>query len=580
MFAMLEACGFVPARYIGMARFWLSLAVYISAFSLFPVAPSQAAGDGVLGWNSGVAGYYGSAYAACNAQWEWAGMNNGRSRLIGASDADTWYIKKCNWTRFQYLCLQETTGPGGCGTINPSIVTFSCSSGYTRVFPGRCVPPPGLQPERPRQCYGGGGKPNPETPHPVILSTGAKVLSETDFASDDGRFVIARNYRSFPVGTSTSARFVPLGLAKGWQFNFQMELQLGTFSGTPSSPTGNVTLIAPDGSGYDFTLNSAGEFLPRVSSGAVPRDYKVEFVGTLPSTLSTIYSTQTEWKVTGPDDRVWTLLTFSRLNANPQQYYVGRPTKIVARDGYAWEFTYASDGSLSTIEDTFGRTATFTWNLFYVTFLTGITGSLPYPAAVNSIMLPDGTSVSYTYDPPATVTPPTTEPIEKLVGVTWRDASLAVSDSTTYHYEDTDFSFALTGKTDHRNVRVSTYDYDGLGRAVLTKGADDQLEYQIAYGTSGGLITRTVTNPLGRVTVYGFETIGTSTSDIRLVSVDGELSAHCPATEAEAAYGVDGCVSDHGRGGRVTSFVRDARGRPTEITLADGEPEEQQISVT
>ena len=115
MIATLAARGFMPARYIGVARFWLSLAVYISAFSLFPVAPSQAAGDGVLGWNSGVAGYYGSAYAACNAQWEWAGMNNGRSRLIGASDTDTWYIKKCNWTRFQYLCLQETTGPGGCG---------------------------------------------------------------------------------------------------------------------------------------------------------------------------------------------------------------------------------------------------------------------------------------------------------------------------------------------------------------------------------------------------------------------------------------------------------------------------------
>ena len=43
-----------------------------------------------------------------------------------------------------------------------------------------------------------------------------------------------------------------------WLFNFAMEINLGFFSGTISAPSGSVTLIAPDGSGYDFRLTSSG----------------------------------------------------------------------------------------------------------------------------------------------------------------------------------------------------------------------------------------------------------------------------------------------------------------------------------
>lgn len=55
----------------------------------------------------------------------------------------------------------------------------------------------------------------------------------------------------------------------------------------------------------------------------------------------------------------------------------------------------------------------------------------------------------------------------------------------TYHYENTDYRYALTGITDHRNVRIATYEYDNLGRAIRTEGADGENEITIAYGTSG-----------------------------------------------------------------------------------------------
>jgi RHS repeat-associated protein len=541
--------------------------------------PALGVGNARADWNG-----YPTPEAHCFASWQYWMTNNPASRYIGALESDNWTHRGCQWTRFQYLCPAETgLGMSACGTLNPAGTTFTCPLiGWTRMFPGICVrnadrPPP----QRPPYCYNHGGASNATPGNPVILSTGTKIDSVTDFVSADGRFRIGRNYRSSPFGYTTSIRAAPLGLGNGWQFNFEAELHLGTFSGSPSSPTGNVTLLAPDGSAYDFVMDSSAQFVPRAASGSVSYDYRLEFVGTLPPSLATIYNSSTQWKVTGPDDRVWTFTTFSKVNWSTPKYYVGRPTTIAERDGYSWTLNYNADASLAAIVDTFGRTASFTWNYFYVTFLSGVAGSLPEPEAVATVTFPDGTSVKYDYDPPATTTPPSTTRIDKLTGVTLRDVTLAVANSTTYHYEDPNFSFALTGITDHRGVRIATYEYDSSGRVVFEEGADDQQQMTIEYGTSGSLLTRTVTNALGRRSVYKFQKYGSVASDIRLVGVDGEVSAHCPATATSVAYGSNGFVSQTtDEEGRVTTYTRDAIGRPTEITLASGLPEQRDIAIT
>ncbi|MGQ2906051.1 MAG: RHS repeat-associated core domain-containing protein [Neoaquamicrobium sediminum] len=469
-----------------------------------------------------------------------------------------------------------------CRTVIPSTVTFSCPSGYDRQIPGRCVPSADNRPERPPVCYNNGGNSNPTTDNPVILSTGAKVLKATDFSTADGKFVIDRNYRSVPVGRSNNIRQMPLGLIGGWQFNFSMEVQLGSFSGSMgSTPVGNVTIVAPDGSGYDFALTSSGEFEPRTATGAVSRDYTVEFVGTLPASLDDIYDASTQWTVTGPDDRVWTLQTFPKINLPGQGYRIARPTSVVERDGYEWTFTYNADGSLATIEDTFGRTATFNWFYFYETFVTGVPNTDPAPEAVRSITFPDGTSVEYQYDPAPALTPPSLGNIRRLTGVSVLDATSNEIDSTTYLYEDPDLSFAVTGIIDHRNTRVATYEYDDIGRAIRTEGANGQNEFTIEYGTSGSLITRRVTNPLGRETVYGFAPVGSSSFDIRLVEIDGEATLNCPASEAFVAYGVDDFVDETvDEEGRITQYTRDARGRPTTVVQAVGTPDERTTTIS
>lgn len=210
----------------------ISMPVAVLAASLAATFPAKAAGEGVLGWGW-MGNFYPSADEACRAQWEWGGMNNGRSRFIGAFDrATTWSTKDCEWTRFQWLAPQETgCGVFSCGTVIPAFVSFACESGYTAAAIGRCVKPEDLRPERPPACYNNGGNSNPSTNNPVILSTGAKVLSAVDYESADGLFRISRNYRSIPAGFTTSYREYPVGLARGWQFDFSMEIQLGTFSG-------------------------------------------------------------------------------------------------------------------------------------------------------------------------------------------------------------------------------------------------------------------------------------------------------------------------------------------------------------
>lgn len=581
LFKVLPISTLGNAAALGIRRLCMAL-FFTAALGFVATSTAEAAGGGK--WSS-FTGSSDSPDEACRLQWEWAGMDDEPwSRFIGSFATENWAVRYCDWTSFTHLCFEEHGFLSlSCGTVLPGTVTFSCDSGYVAINPGLCIPDPKIEriTVQKNSCPQRNEPINPTVGDPIVLGSGSTTLASEDFVTADGRFRIGRNYRSITGGRTLSMNKMPLGLAGGWQFDFGMEVQLGSFSGTPASPTGNVTLITPDGSGYDFALQSNGTWVPAAVSGAVSSDYRLEFVGTLPSNLSTIKTVSTEWRLVGPDDRSWTLKTFSDVNANPASYRVGRPTNIHTRDGYSQELNYATDGSLTSIVDGFGRTASFAWTKFYVTTAPNIAGSLPFPEAIKEITFPDGTKASYLYDPAPAASPPSTAHIQRLVGVQWKNAAGAVVDSVAYHYEKTDFPVFLTGVTDHRSIRTATYAYDDVGRGISTEGANGADKFTVIYGTSGSQVTRSVTNVLGRTDVYKFDKIGGSASDIRFAGVDGNATTNCPASAKANSYGGNGYVASRtDEEGRVTTYVNDSRARPTLITEATGLAEERQTAIT
>lgn len=278
-------------------RFMSSLGLML--LSLVLAVPAQAQADPpdtvLAGWISqaGPGGIYGSAYAACEAQWEKFQGDNPSSRFLGVrAKSDDWGRVDCEWTRFQYLCPEpgQAGGIGNCGTIIPSHVEISCPVGYYATQDQLCR----LSASRERACdpCDEGGKPNPRTSNPVIVSTGAKYLEALDYSSADGLFRIGRQYRSYQVGRPIQQSVLPRaqmsGLQGAWNFEFYREIQLGIVQGSPSSPNATVAILLPNGTAYGFSLQTDGTWAedPGTNFSSSSGSLKLELVGTLPADLA------------------------------------------------------------------------------------------------------------------------------------------------------------------------------------------------------------------------------------------------------------------------------------------------------
>ena len=566
-------------RKMTAALFRLILALCL--FSALATPASAQPAEGFVGWASGhTSEKFSTADAACRSQWLY--YKGELSRYIGAfpfvGDPNQ---AGCSYTTYQYLCPQETGGGvSGCWTILPSLVWLVCEGGYTATQGQYCLKDP--VPECPT-CRNNGSSDNPQTPNPIVLSTGSKVLHARDYETGDGDFVIGRSYRSIQIGRSASFQTAIRGLAGGWNFDFAYELQLKSFSGSPSSPNAKLALVAPDGTASDFVMQSGGAWVPDTTTGAfyANRNVKIEYVGTLPSDLSTLQSASTQWRVTDSDDTVWTFQAFARPNTTAP-YAVGRPISRVTRDSYSWTFAYRSDNSLQTITDSFGRQATFNWSMFYISTLASPpTGSLPWPEAVANVSLPDGTSLRYTYDPPPATSAPSTSNVQRLVKVERLNGTGTAIDSTTYTYGDTRFPSFVTAITDFNGTQTGSYVYDSRGRAissVLASGADS---YSVSNSETSGERVSTVTNPLGKVADYHFTKYGGNAQDLRLSSVVGQASTNTPSSTRSITYGTDTFIAtETDEEGRVTSYTRDSRGRPTTVVEAYGTPQARTTTTT
>lgn len=542
------------------------------ALSLMFIASICLSSTAKAGWGPGNSP---SPGGACATLWHEVGMDKGNSVLLGGRiSPNNPNVFNCDWSYNGYLCPM-----GGCGTVVPNNVFLTCATGQTAVNSNCQGPSTPIAPRHPCSCPID-GNPNPAVGDPVILSTGEVFLKATDYASADGRFSFTRAYRTQPIGP-LNVLAVPFGLDGRWQFDFMMELQLGFFYGqlNQGSATGGATVIAPDGTSHLFNMQSNGTFVTGYQGyiyHPADSDYSIKFVGTLPADLSTLPNTATQWQVTDKDGRVWLLKTMQLQNKLGPGYVnlntIARPIKITDRDGYSRTLTYATDGSLTSIVDSFGRTMTVEWYRFTSSSPQDPNAASPYPEVISAINLPDGTKLQYIYDPAGTAVIPSVNHPARLVQVKRLNADQTVADSTTYAYENTTYPNYLTGVTDNRNSRIATYAYDTAGRAISTVGANGADTYTISYSVNGSVNTARVVNPLGKATNYNFFDYANGTHQWRLQSVNQEASANTPATTK--SYAVDPNTllvnSETDEEGRVTNYVRDAFGRPTSITRGSG----------
>ncbi|QHF11179.1 RHS repeat protein [Pseudomonas syringae UB303] len=141
----------------------------------------------------------------------------------------------------------------------------------------------------------------------------------------------------------------------------------------------------------------------------------------------------------------------------------------------------------------------------------------------------------------------------------------SITEQRRFFYDDTRNVGLLTGITDERGVRFATWFYDEKGRAISSQHSGGAGLTQVAYNADG---SSTVTNELGKTTVYQYQQIG---GIKRVTSIQGEPSANCPASNSSYTYNDRGLVlTKTDAKGLITTYEYNDRGLEISRTEASG----------
>lgn len=225
----------------------------------------------------------------------------------------------------------------------------------------------------------------------------------------------------------------------------------------------------------------------------------------------------------------------------------------------------SSEGLLIKVEDTFGRSLQFSYdvNNYLVEMIDANGKSYQYEYDAEKlvkVIYPDNTSKTYHYkDNPAYT-------INQLLGLGYSIAASVDFDSS-YDSENLPGYFQskervanpLSGVTDENGVRFSTYDYDAQGRGVSTKLAGGVNKYQFSFDDTE--YRTTVTNALGKSTEIIYQT---TNNKLLVKKKNGNATPNCAATSVDTTYEWNGYAKykTDAKGVR-TRYFRNSRGLVT-----------------
>lgn len=406
--------------------------------------------DGVLGWwyyAPGSDNYVADPVEACRRT---AQNHMGTPLLDIRPGGLPGLIYECKYQHFLAI-----GGSAWYGTTS-----FSCKPGYVPRSPGLCVRGD-WEPNEPSVSLScSAGLPGYAVANPVVVSTGAKVQTETDFqGTPAGALKIKRSYRTMRRSGDKQSG------GMGWSFSFDSTMKIESYGGKPQVVTG----FLGDGTFFKFSwYDTYQSFRPTYnkSSVLVPSNANNdEWLLTINGKINKFAK-----RTNNDGTRVQFLLVSSQTIEGVTEYYEYDPTTL----------------QLKTISDAFGRMLQISWGAEnVVTAITSATGM-----------------VRFEYDSPTQSNFPSSETLARLVGVEYLDSSGVSIGTKRYHYENDSKPYLLTGITDENGKRYANYSYDSMGRATLSEHALGVNRHTFSYPDS---YTRVITDPLGNARNVGLE---------------------------------------------------------------------------
>ncbi|OHC29468.1 MAG: hypothetical protein A2Y50_07660 [Pseudomonadales bacterium RIFCSPLOWO2_12_59_9] len=142
-----------------------------------------------------------------------------------------------------------------------------------------------------------------------------------------------------------------------------------------------------------------------------------------------------------------------------------------------------------------------------------------------------------------------------------------------FHYEIANKPNLLTGITDERGVRFTTWTFDDQDRATSSEHAGGVEHGDVVYNANG---SSTVINEFGKKSIYRFVTIDGAK---RVSAIEGEALGSCPMSNSTFTYDARGLLKTKtDNKGFVTTYDYNARGLEVSRTEASGTAQTRTIT--